>query len=253
MVDVPAQHQRIDGGAEVVEVHDPQVPAAGGQEPVQQPGRGQRLGQVAVAGGVDAGQPIVTAEQAAVRGQPQRGALHEGADPLAVDPAAQRLADGAVRGVARHQPHRQPRAACALPVLALGQARLQERGARDRLDQPLDDAAHAGGHAARPAPPWPGGPRRERRARGARSRLPSGEPRSGRSATSPAAGAATTPATRFTSGPARSRSCSHARRRAASKPWLWSWASRAGSRRGQIVVQAGVRQTGRAGGGRRAR
>ena len=85
------------------------------------------------------------------------------------------------------------------------------------------------------------------------SRLPSSEPRSGRSTTSPAAGGATTPATRFTSGPARSRSRSHAAQALGVEALALELGEQGRIEAGQVVVQAGVRQTGRAGGARRAR
>ena len=67
---------------------------------------------------------------------------------LAVEPVAQRLADGRVGGVAREQPEGQRHARLAAPVLTLGQPQIEEGAAVNGLHQRLHHAAHARRHAA---------------------------------------------------------------------------------------------------------
>jgi hypothetical protein len=125
------------------------VTAAGGQEAGQQPTRGQRVAEVAVAGRVHAGTALAVAKQAPGGVEPKRGLLAEHGHAVAVDAIAQRFAYRPVGGVTGHQPHRQLRARGALPVLLLRQPGIQEGRPRQSLDQRLDDAPHARRHASR--------------------------------------------------------------------------------------------------------
>ena len=110
---------------------------------------GQRVGQVAVAGGVDAGRAVVVAEEAPVRRQAQRGALHEGGDAVAVDRAAERLPDRSRRWRRWSSATAAARRRCAAPsARARPAAASRKVTPGERLDQRLDHAAHARRHAA---------------------------------------------------------------------------------------------------------
>ena len=67
----------IDTGAQVVQVGDPHVAPAARQEALQEAASGEGVGQVAVAGRIDARRPIRVAEEAALRRQAKRRVLLE--------------------------------------------------------------------------------------------------------------------------------------------------------------------------------
>ncbi len=79
----------------------------------------------------------------------RRDELLEGGEVVVVEAVAEGGADRPLGGLARHEPERDFVAADALEVGVLGEAQIEERAARERLDQRFDDAAHARGHAAR--------------------------------------------------------------------------------------------------------
>lgn len=146
--DVAAEERGVDGGAEVVEVGYPDVAAALLPEARQQAAAPERVGDIAVAGGVGIRLALGVPVERAVGAEPQRDVLLEDREARVIEASAEGLADGPVGGLAGHQPQRERAPVAASEGLLLGQPQIEEGLPGERLDQRLDDAAHAGRHPA---------------------------------------------------------------------------------------------------------
>jgi hypothetical protein len=147
-LEVPAEDGRVDRGAEVVEVGNPDEAAPAFEEAGEQPARRERLGHVAVARGVRARGARFVAEEPALGGEAQRDRLQKGRDRASVEFGAERFADRPVGRLARHQPERRARAVAGSERPLGFEAQVEEGALAQRRHQRLDHAAHARRHAA---------------------------------------------------------------------------------------------------------
>ena len=115
----------------------------------EQPAFAQRVRKVAVARCVLARLPILVEKNLAFRRDAQGQMLVEGGDALPVQVVPERVADAGVGGMTGHQPEWRGSAVAALDRTHLGAPQIEEAFARNGVDQGLDHAAHARGHAAR--------------------------------------------------------------------------------------------------------
>src|SRR5438552_3305810 len=75
-------------------------------------------------------------------------ALLEGGEVVTVEARGERLPDLGLGRLAGHEPKRERPAADPPKVRVLGEAQVEKGAAGEGIDQRLDDAAHARGHAA---------------------------------------------------------------------------------------------------------
>ena len=151
--EVEADDQRVDRRAEVVDVGDGDDLLAGrflGGELLEERRPPERVGEVAVAGRVDARQTVVAVEERAVGGESERDELLERGDVLAVELDPEGLAKRGVGRLAGHEPERNGTAGETREGIVLGETKIQERPRRERLRRvAFPDAAHPRRHAAR--------------------------------------------------------------------------------------------------------
>jgi hypothetical protein len=98
------EERGVDGRSQVVEVGDPHVLAAAGNERGEETGATERVGEVAVSGGVGARLPVVPEKECPLARQAEPEVLREDGHVGGRPAPRQGLAGRALRGIAGHQP-----------------------------------------------------------------------------------------------------------------------------------------------------
>ena len=148
-LDEGPQDGRVDRGAEVVEVGDPDVLAAGFAKFREEAGAAERVDEIAVARGVGARAAVVFTEERALGRQAEAEILREAADlRRRVGRLRASATIGVVGRVARHEPERHGAAGALARARVLGEAEREERLPWQRFDERLHDAPHPRRHAS---------------------------------------------------------------------------------------------------------
>lgn len=146
--DVAAEDRGVDGGAEVIEVGDPDVAAALGAEALEEAAAAERVRHVAVTRGIEIDGALGVAEEGAVRAEPQGRVLLEDREAGVVEAGAEGLPDGAVGGLAGHEPEGKGAPVAAREGVFFCEPQVEEGLPGERLDEGLHHAPHARRHPA---------------------------------------------------------------------------------------------------------